>query len=563
MAYRDYFQELNDLRAVAYNDNDEVIQNDIMKMDKGFMEAWKTEGWLPAVAAYLGKSVEPEMAVSVIGRDGIAKTKQYQDAVVDILNESNSFGDKVKAGFKILKMSYSAKKGEQPSPYFNYRGGLNLKFDKRRPDGKGYSKDFHAAAISLINDYAHVKHMSPLVPLFDSVQFLYEKGFDSSLPNVAKFIESEMQDKIYQNQKAYSLGQEIDFVLRFLRRLGSLTTMAFNVPANAVNIAIGNYNNWRQEGVGHVLKGNKRMFFEKRGGQKAGEMAISKKALDILRQYNIIQFDAESNPRINGAKLFDKMAYFFNQIGEYQIQGSMFLGFLTKDEWNSFELKDGKYQLKEGVDKKDFEDKMQSYKDAVSAIQGKYDEKDRRMFMRGEAGKSIAQFKTWMPDWYKSRFGKEFVNKYGVTERGSFNMFTKSAIAEIKNDFKDGGFKIENGIPVIKNKQIARNLRGMVTIATLYILSHSGDDEDKKKKKKQYYDTLSLENTLGNLLFVFDPDQLNYLIKNPVAIQGTVTKFIDAFSAAIDGDGKKFKKSMKKITPYNKVYDQLEKVGKK
>lgn len=545
MAYRDYMQELVDLRNATYDENDEIISNDLMKRDKGFMEAWRTEGFLPALAYYLGRGINDDLLVNVRNEQGGYDQKEFSDAQSEILSKTNTFSDKLKAGIKIAKLSYQGKKNKTDAPYMNYKGGLTMKYDKPRPKDKGYSKDFFASGLDLINDYAHVKHMGPLVPLFDSILYLHEKGFDSKLPNVKKFIESEMNDKLYQKQKGFE--PTVDATLRFLRRLGSLTTMAFNIPANTVNIFIGNYNNWRQEGLPHILKGNARLF--------SSDGKISDKGLDVLKQFDVVKFDAESNPQINGAKLFDKLAYFFNKIGEYQIQGSMFLGHMTNEEWDSFEKNEsGDWVLKPGVDKKAFTDKMMSYRDAVSSIQGKYDEKDRRMFMRGEIGKSVAQFKTWMPDWFKSRFGKEFINKYGVTERGSLNMFTKEAIAELKKDFSGNPFN-KNG--TFKNKQAARNLRGAITIAALYVATHSGDDDDKKKKK-QYYETLSLDNALGNILFIIDPSQMKYLIENPVAVKGTITKFIDALDGVLHGDVKKAKKNAKKLIPYNKLVDQVD-----
>lgn len=553
--YRDYIQELNDLRNAVYDENDQLIENDIMKMDKGIRETYRTEGFLSALNAWLGKGLENDLLVEVKDEKGITSEKEYGQLSQDIINKATDWKKKVSAGLQLAKLAYKAKANKEQNPYINYKGSLTMKFDKPRPQGKGYSKDFHAAAMALINDYAHVKHMGPLIPLFDSVHYLYEKGMDNRMPNVAEFIKDELQDKIYQNQKGHSKGVPIDVTLKFFRRLGSLSTMAFNVPANLMNIAVGNYNNWRKVGIPFVLKGNARLF--------TSDNKPSAKGIDLLKEFDVVKFDKDSNPNMTGAGLFDKLAYFVNQIGEYQIQGSMFLGHLTDSEWDSFDVKDGKIVLKNGVDEKAFKEKMLSYKDKVSGIQGKYDEKDRRMFMRGEIGKSIAQYKTWMPDWFKSRFGKEFINKYGETERGSWNMFTEAAMKEIKSDFsrENGyGFKMEKvggvPIPVMRNEQVAANLRGAMAVAAVLIAQGWDDDEDKKKGS-QYFNVLSLENAMGNLLFIFDPDQLKYTIKNPSAIQGTVTKFIDALDATIRMDGEKALKNWKKLTPYNKVYDNI------
>jgi len=294
-----------------------------------------------------------------------------------------------------------------------------------------------------------------------------------------------------------------------------------------------------------------------------GKSVIVKKV-----KHSVIQPDFDSNPQMKLGGTFNKLAYFFNQMGEYQISGSMFLGHMTKDEWNSFELKDGKYQLKPSVDKAAFAEKMQDYKDQVSAIQGKYDEKDRRRFMRTELGKAVAQYKTWMPDWIKSRFGKEFINKYGDKQIGSvrsaakvakksFKTLKEQGVAELMSDMKSGlEFDKKNGR--LKNREFAANLNGAIAVASIYLLINAGD-EDKKKKKKKYYDQMSLENALGNLLFIYDPDQMVYLIEHPIAIQSTITNFIKAIDAIRTGNAKDAKKYGAKVLPYGKLPSTIDK----
>ena len=170
--------------------------------------------------------------------------------------------------------------------------------------------------------------------------------------------------------------------------------------------------------------------------------------------------------------------------GEIQIQGSDFLGRLSKDEFDSFEYDDsGELQVKKGVNEKELLTKMNQYKDEIASIQGKYSDKDRRRFMRGEIGKNVAQYKTWIPDYWRTRFGAEMIDKYGNVHRGSWNIFTDAAIEELKRDFSkenNYGIVIKNGIPTIKNKQLAANLRGAALVA-FFLIANSGDDEDKKK----------------------------------------------------------------------------------
>jgi len=420
---------------------------------------------------------------------------------------------------------------------------LTLKSDRPRPIGKAYSKDYHNAAMQMINNYAHVKHVGPLVPLFNSVLYLYEHGgINGNAPNVVQFIKNEINDKI--NQNGVKTFQKLDGALRFLRKQGSLATMGFAWKANVMNIAYGLYTNWREEGLGHRIKGNSRLSKN------------PNKSMDILKFADVVKPDINIDPQIKAGRQFVKLAFLVNKLGEMHVSSSQFLGYLTPEEWNSFVKKDGVYQLKEGVDKKAMLEKLTSYKNKVANIQGKYDEVYRRSFERGEIGGAASQYKKWVKDWWDSRFGREMINEFGESVRGSYMMVGKEAVAELKNDFSkenNYGIEINGGIPRIKNKQVAKNLRESMVLSAILIAMYTGDDEDKKGKK--YHDALSLESALGNMLFIFDPDQAQYLVEHPAGAIGVTAQYLKALGALFSGDIKKAKKEAWKVSPYHKIVD--------
>lgn len=550
--YLNFMKELNKRRGNIYDENDNLIQDAVIKTDKGFIEKFKEkDGGLAAVSYALGGGNNLDVEVQYTNPNtGKKETDTYQNAQKAIIEHANKKGgNKAMALGNLLKLAYKAKKEQKVNQSINYRGELTSKFDEPY-EGNSYSKDFYAAGMKLIDDLTHVTHMNKLIPLYDSVQYLYSKGLDTKLPNIAKFVEDELQSKIYQRE--VQTDPILDVTLKFFRNLSSKTTMAFNIPANAMNVFMGNYNAWRQEGLPNWIRGNKRMF---------GKDGLNMYSIDLLKKYDVVNTDYDSNPKI-GSGLFDKLAYAGGRWGEVQIQGSTFLGYLTDKEFDSFEYdKDGKLVVKKGVDEKALLTKMNEYKDKISSVQGKYNEKDRRKFMRGEVGKNVAQFKTWIPDYWRTRFADETIDKYGKVHRGSWNMFTDAAMKEIKDDFSkenNYGLKIENGIPMIKNKQIASNLRGAMVVAT-FLIAMSDDDDDNTKK----FDQMSLDNTLGNLLFIFDPDQAIYLVEHPFAIQGVISNFIKALDAAIKGDAKKFNKYGSKLIPYRKVVKDIELITNK
>lgn len=483
--FRDFVKDLVKDRQLVDEQGElaENAEDDIIKIDTGFMETYRNEGLLYAFSTL----------------------------------------------FKGLKQ-------DSKSPYgLNYNGLLTNKFNKQHPIDKPYSKDYYRATQLFIDDYTHVKYMNKMVPILDAVSYLNKKGFGEQLakPNVVKFLQEWGQEHLYQAPK--SNGTIMDFALKNLRLFNSMVVMGFNIPASIMNAFVGNYNNWRKAsgfGLEEGYVGNKRL--------------LTKKGQTILDHYHVINSDLDSNPKLFAGKLFDMLAYGAQRYGEMQIQGSMFLSKLTKEEWDSFEIKDGELVIKDN--EKKLAASFNNYKNQISDIQGKYSEKDRRNYMRGEWGKLISQFKTWMPDAFKERFGEEYIDRNNITHRGSFNMFTKQALQDLKEDWSNDGIK-----GVLKNKQVAQNLKGALFIAALLTWKYSGDDEDKKMKHK----VISLDNAIGNLLFIFDPEQLQYTVTNPVAAQSTVIGFIKVFKDVIKMDEKNLKKDVYKITPYKKIVKPL------
>lgn len=528
---------LNFMKKLVKDRKEGDVENEILKIDRGFKENWKELSLMDAISQYMGGN-NSDVEITVNG-----KKTTYKDAQKAILNDAKKgILSKVVALPKLLQIAYKAKKGSEKSNYgLNYNGQLTSKFDQPRDKDKGYSKDFYNAAMQFIDDQSHITHMGKLVPLVDSIEQFYKYlGFEQgkSFGNVMKFVEQWKNTQIYQRDT--ETDPILDKTLQFFRRLTSQVVMGFNYPAAIINVAIGNYNNWRAESASLILKGNKRMF---------GKGGVNKFGIDFLNKFNVVNQDFDSNPKAFAGKLFDMMAFGATRFGEYQIQGSMFLGQLTDEEWNSLEYKDGELQLKKGVNEKAFKNKMNQYKDRVSDIQGKYSEKDRRNFMRFEAGKSASQFKVWVFDFIKERFGNRYIDANNIEHVGSWRTFTEQSFTDLRKQMKTKEFWT--------SKQMQSNLKGAMTVAVLMIAVYGGDDDKKKRRQ-----ALSLENALGNMLFLLDPEQLKYMLKSPVASIGTVEKFVTALEDLMKGDVEKFEKDVMKVIPYNKAITQTKELTK-
>ena len=548
IAFLNKYKELVALKAKQVDENGNEIQDDILKIDKGFAETFKTEGMMAALSNYFGGSNLADVEVTYTNPNtGTREMVAYSEAQKAILDYSKKgLTQKGIALAKLLQIAYKAKKDSGKSAYaINYKGQLTNKFDKPRPKDMGYSKDFYRAVQLFIDGYTHTKHMSKFVPIVNSLDYLYSQGYGDVLakPNAKKWLEEWSQVQIYQTEK--TTDPIIDNSLKFLRTLTSQIIMGFAYGANVMNLGIGLYNTWRQENIVTVLKGMKRLF---------GKGGLNKYGIDLVAKYKVVNLDIDSYPEFRAGKLFQRAAFGGQQWGEFLIQSSAFLGKLDEKEWNSNEYNSkGELVAKSKFTESELNKKMEDIKTEISNVQGKYNPKDRRNFARGELGKNLQQFKTWMPDWWRMRYGAEYIDKDGVLRRGSWNMFTQAAMEEIKADFSKAnnyGFKMVNGVPMIRNKQIAANLRGAMAVAFMLVMAH-GDDDDEKKRKK----ISAMRNALGNLLFIFDVDQMKYTLKNPVAGMGTLNKFLEILEDVWKMDADEFAKDAKKVIPMNKALD--------
>ncbi len=562
-------ETIADYKEDISNDNYENIVMEAIKVDKDFQEAFKSEGLLEAFSYYLGGGGYNLGKVRIEHNGAV---KSYAEIEKEIISNTDrkSITSILSGLWELLKANVQArrqlKKGynvdESVNPLeikgeaeysLNNKGQLVSKFDKPRAKDRGYSKDFYRAMNQFIDESAHVKHMSKIMPLVESVEYLNKKGYMEKgiqpKKNVTKWIEDWKALHIFK--EPYVNDPVLDASIKFLRKLVASTTMWFNIPANLINVATGNYNNWRQENGQVLKKGNARLFAGK--GERGAYGIVNKYALDIIKKYNIVNQDFDSQPTLRANNIFAKMATIGTQLGEYQIQGSLALGLMPDSVYNSFEYKKDKYGndvlvVKDGVNEDDIKKEILKVKNRVTDIQGKYPDEDRRNIMRGEIGKAVFQFKVWIPDFMKERFSMKYYNAFGEEKEGTFNKVMREGFKQIKKDINEKGFK--NG--VFENKAFMSNLKGLIVIGGLLSLKFRDDDDDKVRGKVDLVDNL-----LGQVLFIMDPDQIKYMLSNPVAALGKTKDLINAIEALFKMDEKAYDK-VKRVTPAGKILNLID-----
>jgi hypothetical protein len=536
---------------------------DVLKMDKKFYENFLTENAIAATSSLLGNThninnVRIEYTDPDTGKKQITEYENIEKALIKYGNKGAK--EKVKAMYLISKYNRRARlqlkenvnadeKGQtntlnviRKGDYsLDDNGQLRSKFDKPRDPKRAYSKDFYTAMQEYIDDTQHIKHISPLLPIINSIEYLNKTGvyeFDEQGNRITKHAQKENVSEwlkgwidLHIIKRPNETDPAIDNTLKFFRNLASMTTMMFNVPAQGMNVAIGLYNNWRKENSATVAKGLSRLF--------TGSV-VNKKARAIIHKYGAVSTDMDSNPIQTAGGFFTKLGFLGTKWGEYIIQGSGLLGKMSDEDYNSFEFKKNSHGIEEIVikdsvkDKKALEKRILTAIDEVSDVQGKYSEKDRMNIMNNELGKSVGQYKIWMAMWFRERFG----------DKGSWTTMVKDGFAELRADIKEKG-KVK---AFWENKAFMSNLKGAMVTGLLISLTMSDDDDEKKSTASKMFNR-----ALSDVLFIFDPNNLKFTLSKPIASVGIVEKFLDALSHLMDVEAddyfEKLGKDVQKLTP--------------
>jgi hypothetical protein len=548
----------------------ENVKMGAIRVDKNFREAYKSEGLIPAFSYYLGGGATNLGRVRILHNGKVMSYSEIEKEIIAGVDKKN-IKSIAKALYDLLvaniKARYQLKKGqnidEKDNPLelkgdseysLNEKGQLVSKFDKPRAADRGYSKDFYKAMNQFIDESAHVKHISKIMPLVEAIEYLNKNGYmeEGYVPkkNVSKWINDWKALQIFK--EPYVNDPVIDAAIKSLRKLVASTTMWFNIPANTINVFVGNYNNWRAENAETLARGNARLFGGKGSRKEIG--IVNDYALAIIKKYNLVNQDFDSHPVIKAGSVFSKLATWGTQVGEYQIQGSLGLGLLSQEEFDSFEFTKDKYgndiltvKPNGKYTEDEIKSKMTQIKNRVTDIQGKYPDEDRRNIMRGEFGKALFQFKVWMPDWFKERFSARYFNAYGQEKEGSYTKMLRVGIKEMATDLKKGDIK-----KALTNPAFVQNLKGMATIGALLALKHGGDDDDDKKKGG-----LNWDSALSQVLFIFDLEQDKYMVSNPAAVLGKIKDMLNAFKALVGFEEDAWQKT-KRILPGGKAVTFVE-----
>lgn len=487
------------------------------QVSRNFWETYQNEGLFGAMVEKLHKN-DPEalkdQKIDVPNTNGKGTVKMTYGDVLSMLEKEKTSGkikealaaNKLKRYHKAAVDAYVKGGGKidqrEISKYFvSNTGELMTKFEKELPEGKEYSLDPIRAYKDYMSDMLHVQHMQPVLPELTAARLYYSKEH----VNMTKFLDMLRDGDILGKRYEGGLGKNVDFFARLMVGWTYVTQMTYNLRAGLLNAFTGKWSQFRAYGIKHLVEGEARYW----GDQK--------KAFAVLRKYNVVKKDAgiEQESNYSAKNFFSKASTAFTTAGEHWIRGAAFLAKLTPEEWANYDEKGNPIDGK-GLSSK----RIVEIEKSVEDVQGKYGFRDKRMYKHMALMRAGMQYKGWMPDFLKDRFGAEYTDAFGKKHKGSYRSlpYILRDVGMIMTDL--GNAKKTDNVDIQNNKKNIREFLSFMAIVGTYSMVN-GDSEQKKRGSL-------LLGAMGQMAGVFNLDSWTFLASHPNPSLATINNVLDA-----------------------------------
>jgi len=308
------------------------------------------------------------------------------------------------------------------------------------------------------------KGMGHISILTDSI-IAFNKGLDNE--NAVKYLTKWWKEGFLEKKKQDSIfGKRADKVIDGFVRLTSLRLLGFNISVGVGNILAGKYQELRKRGGKQFITGEARFWKD------------WSKSRAILKKHRIIEHSFDEFVHLSEKKgawgKIEKATFVFMDQSEHYIQGSAFLGMLTKEEFNSGEVSD---------------QRVMYINHKISTLHGEgYSSFDASMLSMYSYGRALLQFKKWFITLMQDRFSAEEIDRFGKVSIGSYRAAGEFANSTMRDLFS-GKIKMKDIINIYNNsskhrqEEIQNYLRGVGIGLTLLALIAMMEDDDEPDTK--------------------------------------------------------------------------------
>lgn len=487
-----------------------------------------------------------------------------EKSLMDIIKSDKSVGGKLKEGVMSILDIYDVEHEENAfiseedllldTVPLKYIGGIS-------PELK--SSDLSSSLLKFMYFTNSYKEMSEILPKTRLLQeqikedkFIKStdkghsiKGEDTNLNSmVDSFINMQIKGEMKKDEKLgnFNYSKYIDFGLKYT----SLLRIGLN-PFNAItNVLVGNIGNiiesvgGRHFNYTNYVKAREIFFKELGGDSKTNRLIEIYNPLMELEDYeNLNKINIGSSEYKEKTKA---LMYAPQRLGEKYLQTSTMIASLLHDQVTT---KDGKsISMWEAFDEKGvWNEELMGYpltEDMIfkttnkvqrinQMIHGRYSAKDAAALSQYSLFRMAFQFKKWIPAAIESRVqGRRFDDRLGVDTEGRYHVYMKFLqlnIAKLQgNKEKIESLKFDE----TDLYNMRKNMMELVVIlsSTLMYMALGWDDDDKKKGWYKF--TMNqLDKVSGDMLFFYNPAEMNRNIGNTLPLIKSTEDVIKALKA--------------------------------
>ena len=296
--------------------------------------------------------------------------------------------------------------------------------------------------------------------LTDSI-IAFNKDLDNT--NAVNYLTKWWKEGFLEKKKQESIfGKRADKVIDGFVWLTSLRLLGFNLSVGIGNILAGKYQELRKRGGKQFATGEVRFWKE------------WSKSRDILKKHRIIDYSFDDFVHLSEKKgtwgKIEKWSFMFMDQSEHYIQGSAFLGMLTKEEFESGEIS---------------EKRVMYINHKISTLHGEgYTSFDASMLSMYSYGRALLQFKKWFITLMQDRFSAEEIDRFGKVHIGSYVAAGEFANTTMR-DFFSGKISMKQVIDIYnkssqhRQEEIKNYLRGIgIGLSLLALIAMMEDDDE-------------------------------------------------------------------------------------
>ena len=389
--------------------------------------------------------------------------------------------------------------------------GINFKLDSKLKE-ETISSNFTATIDNYIRAKFYKHKMEEMIPM----AYFFNSYYDTNQNEHVKKILSIYDDMVFMKKKpksAFAKQPGIEKSLKFMTGWTAFRFLALNPLASVFNVSAGQTQNVIDMGGKSWAKSMLRY------------LTNPYKAYKIMDKMKIVNtsIDAELSLPEAMKNRFQNMAFIMITAAENFNQAIPFIGYMG-DRWNDY---DNEGNVKSGRKGLSYNE-IYYATDNIQRTHGAYHPLFKRQMNLTAEGMALMQFKGWLPETFLRMWQKEMVDSSGRVRKGILNsFFEEESRINIRKILK--GEMQYSEMSEVDKYNFGRGFRSLVLTSIFMLLLASLDEDDNEARK-------NLRRALGDITYMFDMKNLQFLLNAPVPAFSTATDLMKAFDSFIQAE---------------------------